>query len=72
MLLVVNKAIFICFTIYMIIALLGLFYFQNDITINIIDNIGTIGIEKWESVTLRIIFLVVITCHIPFIFYIGK
>jgi len=72
MLLVVNKAIFICYIIYMIIALLGLFYFQKDIKINIIENIGIIGIERWESVTLRVIFLVVITCYVPFMFYIGK
>jgi len=66
-----SLAIGACTGIYASIGLLGLFFFGHIIEKNILSNIGDEG-TIWESITLRILFLLVLACHIPFIFFTGK
>ena len=57
--------------IYISIAFLGVFFFGTAIEESILNNFSAAG-GDWESYLLRIIFLVVLACHIPFIFFSGK
>lgn len=45
--------------------------FGSAIHSNVLDNIGEES-RVWESYILRVAFLIVIGCHIPFVFFAGK
>ncbi len=63
-------AIFISMGIYCTLAVLSIYMFGSSISSNVMDNIDAeVG---WESLVLRVAFLIVIACHIPFIFFAGK
>jgi len=70
------------FFIYTLLSISGVFLFGHQIensNANILNNINdeyAIGLLKghshWEAYVLRVLFLVVLACHIPFIFFSGK
>lgn len=57
--------------IYFVIGLLGVFVFGSHLEENVLLNVGNMQ-GRWESYLLRIIFLIVLGCHVPFIFFSGK
>lgn len=57
--------------IYIIVAFLSIYMYGSDLSSNVLDNVGAHEGE-WTSFVLSIIFLIVIGCHIPFIFFGGK
>lgn len=62
---------FITMFIYCLLSILSLFIFGSIIGDDILDNVDQ---EKkyWESYILRGLFMIVLACHIPFIFFSGK
>ena len=74
----VEVSIGICFFIYTFLAIVGCLLFGEMVTAvnaNIILNINRehdVDPKRWESFILRILFMIVLGCHIPFIFFSGK
>lgn len=54
------------------------FLFGGEIEVmkgNIMGNVNNeyaLDPERWESFILRVLFMIVLACHIPFIFFSGK
>ena len=67
----VSQAIFAVVVIYFMTAFIGIFFFGSEISESILINIGLEG-DNWESDVLRVFFLIILICHVPFIFFFGK
>ena len=59
------------FIIYFAVSLVSIFMFGSSISADILDNVGAEG-GTWESYVLRAAFVIVVACHIPFVFFAGK
>ena len=60
---------------YITLALLSIFMFGSGVHSSILEDVADECANNecpWESITLRFLFLIVIACHIPFIFFSGK
>ena len=66
----VSLSLYACFGVYVATGLLGLFVFGSVLEESVLTNVG--GLGNWQSFLLRTIFLVVLGCHIPFLFFAGK
>lgn len=75
---VVNLAIGTVFFIYLLLSISCCLLFGETVTAkdaNVILNINEeykIDRKRWESFILRVLFMVVLACHIPFVFFSGK
>jgi len=62
--------------IYLAIAFIGLLLFGNTILPSVLENFGEIttpsGEPFFESGVIEIAFIIVLMCHIPFVFFAGK
>ena len=63
--------------IYLTFGLLSIFMFGSGVKPNILDSVAAeckVGAGKcpWETFVLQILFLIVLACHIPFVFFSGK
>lgn len=57
--------------IYTVLSMLAIYMFGSRLEADLLDNIGEDG-YNWESTVLSISFLIMILCHIPFVFFYGK
>ena len=60
---------------YLVLALVGVYMFGSEIESSFLTNVAlecSGDTCPWPSILLRFIFLVVLACHIPFIFFSGK
>ena len=69
--------LFLTMIIYLSVALISLFMFGNCLESSVLLNIGETfpagsTNEFWEGYLVSIAFMIVLVCHIPFIFYAGK
>ena len=69
----------ICLTscIYLFLSLVCIFLFGKSVGVstNVMDCINKeyiIDPNRWESFVLQFLFMVVLACHIPFVFFSGK
>ena len=75
---IVNRSVGVCFFIYFFLAFVSCLLFGEQVTAmhaNIILNINRehlVDPNRWESFLLRALFMVVLACHVPFIFFSGK
>jgi hypothetical protein len=58
-------------SLYLITSYASLILFGKTIKSPVTDNVNE-EVDHWESYLLRILFMIVIACHIPFIFFSGK
>ena len=63
---------------YGVLSVSCIFLFGGEIDImkgNIMENVNSeyqLDPSRWESFVLRVLFMIVLACHIPFIFFSGK
>jgi hypothetical protein len=58
-------------TIYITLSILGIYMFGSSISPDLMDSIGDKE-DNWSSIVLSVAFLILIVCHIPFVFFYGK
>lgn len=66
----VSMALSGCFVIYITFSLLALKAYGSDIQPNIFENVKMD--KEWISIGLRVLFMCIFLCNIPFTFFAGK
>lgn len=66
----VAQAMALEFMLYLVVSVLALYSFGSTISSNMLDNIDSQ--DNWESYVLRVVFLIVVAFHIPFLFHPTK
>ncbi|CAI2363499.1 unnamed protein product [Moneuplotes crassus] len=63
-------AMIFCFLIYVLIMFTGLYNFGVNIRGDVLVNVSML--RSWESYVIRVIFLLIMITHTPFVFFVGK
>ena len=66
----VSQSLLTSFGLYVSISLLSIFMFGSTVQHSVIDNVYKLS---WiPSLTIRLLFMLVLACHIPYVFFSGK
>jgi hypothetical protein len=61
---------------YLSFSVISILLFRGNISSNVLDNFSLITNPKgnpfWESMVIQVSFIIVLFCHIPFLFFAGK
>jgi amino acid permease len=71
-----NYGLLICCVIYITVGIISIAMFGPNISSVILEDIGTAtnsnGDAFWESYVIQLSFMILLVCHMPFIFFSGK
>ena len=67
----VSYSMYLVTSLYFVISYSSIFLFGKNIESPVTNNVNEEE-GHWESYMLRVLFMIVIACHIPFIFFSGK
>lgn len=68
----VYYALLMAMGIYITLSVLSIYTFGSSLQADVLDNVNEEVDHEWESMMLRIAFVIVIVCHIPYIFFSAK
>jgi amino acid permease len=68
----VYYALLMAMGIYITLSVLSIYTFGSSLQADVLDNVNEEVEHEWESMVLRIAFVIVIVCHIPYIFFSAK
>ena len=68
----VYYALLMAMGIYIVLSILSIYTFGSSLQPDVLDNVNEEVNHDWESITLRIAFIIVIVCHIPYVFFSAK
>jgi hypothetical protein len=68
----VYYALAMAMVIYVVLSVLSIYTFGSSLQPDVLDNVNEEIDHQWESITLRIAFIIVIVCHIPYVFFSAK
>lgn len=68
----VYYALLMAMGIYITLSVLSIYTFGSSLQSDVLDNVNEEVDHQWESILLRIAFVIVIVCHIPYIFFSAK
>jgi len=68
----VYYALLMAMGIYITLSVLSIYTFGSSLQADVLDNVNEEVDHEWESMVLRIAFVIVIVCHIPYIFFSAK
>jgi len=66
----VSMSLVMSFILYVTLGIVSLFMFGSLLSVNVLDNVDEE--EANSSLVIRFAFLIVLACHIPYIFFSGK
>jgi hypothetical protein len=66
----VSLSMFFCFLSYLTLSILALRLYGSDVNVNLFENLN--ADPGLSSVLVRVLFLIIFFCNIPFLFFPGK
>ena len=66
----VTQSLLFSFAIYILLSVLSIYMFGSTVNENVLNNV--VEMKSLASFIIRISFLIVLACHIPYVYFSGK